>query len=219
MSDSSDDIRKKLKEFKFKIKDNSLKLAKKKGLETGQVKKPVLLGASQGHVTLQQAKSHLLQESSDEHVDDLLSSESFIISRVESSQTLFDLISFLKIYLKKLENSYSLDDLYTLLKVNSSQNLAKNITVEFLETYSSSKYTSSLGKRIHRSVNAYTLNLTLIIHCRSLRSVRRERGSIKSSEATSQALPVPAEASSSSAICQFCQALAQVALKADPEAP
>ncbi len=143
MSDSSDDIRKKLQEFHFKIKQNTLKLAKKKNFDTNQVKKPVILVDTNG--ALQNTKNHLFKESSDEQLDNL-SSESFIISRVESSQTLFDLISFLKIYLKKLENNYSLDDLYTLLKLNSSQNLTKNITVEYLETYTSSKFTSSLGK-------------------------------------------------------------------------
>ena len=77
--------------------------------------------------------------------DSSLSSESFIATKVETTQSLFELISFLKIYLKKLENNYSLDELYTFLKTNVKFNGYRNFTIELLERYAKPKYTSCLG--------------------------------------------------------------------------
>jgi len=78
--------------------------------------------------------------------DSSLSSESFITSKVEKTQTLFELVSFLKIYLRKMENSYSLDELYTFLKTNVKFNGYRNFTIELLERFSKPKYTSCLGR-------------------------------------------------------------------------
>ena len=88
----------------------------------------------------------------DELTDSSLSSESFIVSKVEKTQSLFELISFLRIYLRKIENSYSLDDLYSFLKTNVKFNGYSNFTIELLERFSKPKYTSCLG--VYNDTNA-----------------------------------------------------------------
>ena len=81
---------------------------------------------------------------SDEQLEEMLTSESFIACKVENSHSLFDLINFLRIYLRKIEKNYSVDDLYSFLKTNITSGY-RNFTVELLEKYTRGKYTSSLG--------------------------------------------------------------------------
>lgn len=88
----------------------------------------------------------------DDLTDSSLSSESFIVAKVEKTQSLFELISFLKIYLRKIENSYSLDELYAFLKTNVKFNGYSNFTIELLERFSKPKYTSCLG--VYNDTNA-----------------------------------------------------------------
>ena len=103
-----------------------------------------------------------------------LTSESFIVEKVDNTHNLYDLVSFLKVYLKKLEHSYSLDDLYTFLKTNLKFNGYHNFTVELLERYAKPTYTSCLG--VYNDSNALTepqlLHTSHPTHARSISQLK-----------------------------------------------